>query len=226
MDQGPVVYIDVEHEQVLRDPDRADAHAASTEEARRRLAEAAGKPCVTVRYTEVLPHVLAELGPSAVVISGCFSAWEDYDFSAFDGLFAVIRSVAVPLLGICGGFQLLGFAHGARLGPIGPLQPGEEDPDASFAPGLRKERGFLGVDVDPECVMFRGLASRPRFFQSHYWEMKEAPVGFVVRASSDVSAIQAIEARGRPVFGVEFHPERFDETHPDGGVLLRNFLSG
>jgi anthranilate/para-aminobenzoate synthase component II len=28
----------------------------------------------------------------------------------------------------------------------------------------------------------------------------------------------------RPVFGVQFHPELFDEEHPHGGIILKNFL--
>jgi GMP synthase-like glutamine amidotransferase len=220
-----VVYVDTEHERVLRDPARAGSHAARLETAQERLASASGRPCLTVRYEKVSPRSLAPLAPSTIVISGCMSDWDDYDFSTFEGLFEVIRSASVPILGICAGHQLIGFAHGASWGPLGPLQPGETDPDPSFAPGLRKERGFHPVDADADCLLFREVGRRPQFFQSHYWELKEVPAGFMGRASSAISAIQAIECRDRPMFGVEFHPERFDAEHPDGEVLLRNFFA-
>ena len=28
----------------------------------------------------------------------------------------------------------------------------------------------------------------------------------------------------RPLFGVQFHPELFDEEHPEGRKILENFL--
>jgi len=27
-----------------------------------------------------------------------------------------------------------------------------------------------------------------------------------------------------PLFGVQFHPELFDQEHPDGRIILENFL--
>ena len=34
-----------------------------------------------------------------------------------------------------------------------------------------------------------------------------------------------IERLDRPVYGVQFHPEYYDEEHRDGEVVLRNFLA-
>jgi GMP synthase-like glutamine amidotransferase len=130
----------------------------------------------------------------------------------------------VPILGICAGHQLIGHAHGAAWGPLGRLQPGEVDPDPGFVPGQRKERGFLPVEVDPRCPIFRDLASVAIMFQLHYWQLEEAPPGFIARARSEWSPIQAIERQDRPVFGVQFHTERFDADHPHGGAVLRNFF--
>jgi GMP synthase-like glutamine amidotransferase len=43
--------------------------------------------------------------------------------------------------------------------------------------------------------------------QAHYWEVKEAPAGFKVLASSDECRIQVIKHESKPVFGTQFHPE-------------------
>ncbi len=231
-----IVYVDLEHESARRA--RAPSHAVKLEKARKRLARAAGQPCQVVHFPEVSPQQLAQLAPSAVVLSGSTTDWAEYDRGSLDGLIEVIRSAPAPILGICAGQQLIGHAHGARSEPMGQLQEGEVDPDPRFAAGMRKERGFVPLEINepgagpagPTCPLFRGLevgagCDRPCFFQSHYWELREVPAGFVARGRSASSPIQVIERLDKPVFGVQFHPERFDADHPDGDTLLRNFFT-
>ncbi|MBA3414241.1 MAG: gamma-glutamyl-gamma-aminobutyrate hydrolase family protein [Chloroflexia bacterium] len=220
-----VLYIDTEHDQVVDDPVLGVPHLAKIEEARRRLEAAAGSPCRVVRFPDVSLATIAHAEAAAVVISGCTTDWAKYDFGALAGLLDVIRAAPVPVLGICAGHQLVGFAHGAAWGPLGPLADGEADPHPHFAPGERKERGFLPVEVDADCPLFRDVGTIGIFFQSHYWQLEATPPGFVARASSPWSAIQTIERLDRPVFGVQFHPERADDAHPDGAAVLRNFFA-
>lgn len=220
-----IVYVDLEHEEVRRDPARARSQAAKFDTARSRLAWAAEEPCMVMRCREVCPQHLAQLEPSAVVLSGSTTDWGRYDLRSLEGLLDVIRSASIPILGICAGHQLIGYAHGASWGALGSLRDDELDPDPRFAPGENKERGFVPVDIDPTCLLFRGMGNRPYFFQSHYWHLQEVPAGFVARGHSAGSPIQVIEHLDRPVFGVQFHPERTDADHPDGNLLLRNFFT-
>ncbi|HEX7124587.1 MAG TPA: gamma-glutamyl-gamma-aminobutyrate hydrolase family protein [Thermodesulfobacteriota bacterium] len=219
-----VLYVDLEHERVLADPARAKGHLARREAGRARLAEAAGEGCDVVRFTEVSRERLEAVGPTAVVISGSTTDWAEYDPATLEPLVEAVRAAPVPILGICAGHQLIGRAHGAAWGPLGPLAPGEADPDPRFAPGQRKERGFLEVRLDTACPLFRGLESRADVFQSHYWHLVDVPEGFLRRASSPWSPVQALERLDRPVFGVQFHPERYDQAHPAGLAVLRNFF--
>ena len=219
-----VLYVDLEHERVLADPARARGHLTRREAARARLAEAAGEPCDVVRFTEVSRERLEAVRPAAVVISGSTTDWAEYDPAALERLAEAVRAAPVPILGICAGHQLIGRAHGAAWGPLGPLAPGEADPDPRFAPGQRKERGFLEVRLDTACPLFRGLGPSAEFFQSHYWHLAGVPEGFLLRAGSPWSPVQAIERLDRPVFGVQFHPERYDQAHPAGFEVLRNFF--
>jgi len=220
-----VLYVDLEHERVRADAEMGPAHRAKLEEAGRRLGEASGEPCETALAEDVTPGRIAERAPSAMVLSGCTTDWAAYDFRAWEGLLEVIRAGAVPTLGICAGHQVIGLAHGVPWGPLGPLETGEEDPDPRFAPGQRKQRGFRPVHLDPACPLFAGEGETATVFQSHYWQLEAVPDGFVRRASSAWSPIQAIERRDRPVFGVQFHPERFDPSHPAGGRVLKNFFA-
>ena len=220
-----VLYIDTEHDRVLAHPESGPAHRVKLEAARARLAAAAGGACLSLRFPEVSPTQVEHIAPVALVLSGSTTDWAEYDFSSLAGLLATIRAAPVPILGICAGHQLIGFAHGAPWGPLGPLQAGEVDPDPRFAPGRRKERGFLPIEVDPRCPLFRGLDQTAAFFQSHYWQLEDVPQGFAARAHSPWSPIQAIERLDRPVFGVQFHPERYSAAQPDGANVLRNFFT-
>ena len=220
-----VLYVDTEHDQVVEHPERGSVHRASMETVRDRLAAAAGEPCLVQRFAAVSPAQVEQIAPSALVIGGNRTDWSAYDSGELAGLLATIRAAPVPVLGICAGHQLIGRAHGAGWGPLGSLQPGEIDPDPAFAPGQRKEHGFLPVTIDQRCPVFHGLSPESTFFQYHYWQLEEVPTGFIIRARSPWSAIQAIERRDRPVFGVQFHPERYAPAHPGGAAVLRNFFA-
>ena len=220
-----VVYVDTEHERVLNHPEAGPRHRARLVETIDRLEMIARAPSELLGFAEVSPERIERSLPAAIVIGGNTTDWSEFDFEEMTGLLEVIRAARAPILGICAGHQLIGSAHHATWGPLGPLQHGEVDPDPRFAPGQRKQRGFLSVQLDARCPLFHGLATTALLFQSHYWQLDDVPQGFVVRASSPWSPIQAIERLDRPVFGVQFHPERYDTDHPDGAVILRNFLA-
>jgi GMP synthase-like glutamine amidotransferase len=220
-----VLYIDTEHDQVLEDPERGSVHRARIETVQDRLAAAAGEPCLVLRFAAATLAQIERIAPSALVIGGNLTDWALYDSADLAGILATIRAASVPILGICAGHQLIGRAHGAPWGPLGALRPEEIDPDPAFAPGQRKEHGFFSVAIDQQCPLFRGLPSRSTFFQYHYWQLDDVPAGFVIRAHSSWSRIQAMERRDLPVFGVQFHPERYESAYPDGATVLRNFFT-
>lgn len=220
-----ILLIDTEHDRVTEHPTLGPPHRARLDAARERVAAPADGECRTCSFRDVTLAWVERLAPEAIVIGGNTTDWQRYDPASLTGLIATIRAAPAPILGICAGHQLIGRAHGAEWGPLGPLREDEPDPDPRFAAGQRKERGFLPVQVDPTCPLFRGLEPSVPFFQSHYWQLATVPSGFVARASSSWSAIQAIERRDRPVFGVQFHPERSDQAHPQGAAVLRNFFA-
>lgn len=220
-----VIYVDTEHARVHEDADLGPPHCAHVEQARERLEEAAGRPCLVLPWAETTPDRVARLDPAALVIGGNTTDWALYLEAELAGLMATIRAAPVPILGICAGHQLIGRAHCAAWGSLGALQPGEIDPAPDFAPGQRKEFGFLPVVLDARCPLFADLPEMADFYQYHYWQLVDAPEGFVRRAHSPWSAVQAIERSDRPVFGVQFHPERYDAAHPSGAEVLRIFFA-
>jgi GMP synthase-like glutamine amidotransferase len=220
-----IVYIDTEHDRVISHPELGPAHQARIAALRDRLSNIGGQRCAVRHYATISPELVEREKPSALVIGGNVTDWAAYGWANLAGLLATIRTAPVPILGICAGHQLIGHAHGAAWGPLGRLQPGEVDPDPAFAPGQRKECGFLPVEVDPRCPIFHDVAPVAILFQHHYWHLEETPTGFVTRARSPWSPVQAIERLNRPVFGVQFHAERYDADHPDGEAVLRNFFA-
>jgi GMP synthase (glutamine-hydrolysing) len=189
-----------------------------------RFEQLAGMPCLLQHFTQVSPRRLAAVGARAVLLSGHSTLIDDYDPASLAPLLDVLHTTALPLLGLCGGHQLMGLAFGARPAPMDPLGPGEADPRPALAPGMRKEWGPFPVQVLGDDPLFADLPRRVVVEQRHFWELKALPEGFVRLASSDWCAIQAMRHTARPMYGVQFHPERYSDAHPDGRTILANFF--
>jgi GMP synthase (glutamine-hydrolysing) len=90
--------------------------------------------------------------------------------------------------------------------------------------GAKRERGFFDVETNGNGI-FRDLPNRITVWHSHCDEVKELPDGFKSTASNEVCKIQAMQHKNRPLFGVQFHPELFNEEFPAGKTLIENFLA-
>jgi GMP synthase (glutamine-hydrolysing) len=160
---------------------------------------------------------IEEISPSHIVLSGQSHPWDLYTPESLTGLLEVIRNAPRPILGVCGGHQQMALAFGARVGLMERLEPGEG------YQGARRERGFLEIETDGNGI-FHGLPRCVTVWQSHCDEVKELPAGFQRTAFNDTCSIQAMQHESMPLFGVQFHPELFDETHPQGRIIVESFL--
>jgi GMP synthase (glutamine-hydrolysing) len=220
-----LVYVDLEHERLQQEPEQSQRSMGKRLKIKYRLEDISGEPCLIVRYNHLTPELLRDLKVRVVTVSGCATDFEHYSEASLAGLRAVYREAAWPMLCFCGGMQLLAETYGAEIGPLGPLAPGETDPyKGAYIPGVKQERGFMTVRVNADHPIFDGLGQTPTLYQSHYWEVKEAPPEFRVLAESDLCQVQAIAHRDRPIIATQFHPEQYDETHLDGQKLLENFF--
>jgi len=157
------------------------------------------------------------LHPSHIILSGQSHPWDRYPTESLAGVVEVIRKASQPTLGVCGGHQQIALAFGAPVELMERLEPGEG------YEGAKRERGFFPVETTGESL-FEGLPPRITVWHSHFDEVKELPPGFTATAFNDNCAIQAMQHTERPLFGVQFHPELFDEDHPDGRRVIENFL--
>ncbi|MGH7475533.1 MAG: glutamine-hydrolyzing GMP synthase [Longimicrobiales bacterium] len=112
----------------------------------------------------------------------------------------------VPVLGICYGMQLIALLEG------GNVKAG------------RREYGRAEIEISEPDELFEGFerGERTTVWMSHGDHVDEPPPGYRVLARTAAVAVTAFKAQGRPLFGVQFHPE---VAHtPRGDEILSNFV--
>lgn len=129
--------------------------------------------------------------------------------------FAVTRGALdrdMPVLGICGGQQLLHVVLGGRL--IQHIPDAIADPLAHEQPNPRDEAGH-SVVVVPDTLLHRITGSGELPVNSaHHQAAADAPDGVVINARAPDGVIEGIEAPAyRFCLGVQWHPE----FHISGG---------
>jgi len=223
-----ICYVDLEHPErgpsMLSERPEATQRKADLLTIKARFERLSGELCLLLHFTQIDRVLLDRLGVRAVVVSGHSTLIDDYDRDDLAPLVEVIRETSAPLLGLCGGHQLIGLAFGAPSEPMGPLAAGETDPHPDLATGMRKEWGPYRVRLSAHDPLFEGLGETAVVEQRHFWDLKSVPAGFVQVATSDACPIQAIRHQSRPLYGVQFHPERYSDVYPDGRTMLTNFF--
>lgn len=171
--------------------------------------------------TDALAPDLARWAPSAVVLGPNETPFPAYPV-AFDRFLAWVRARRGPTLGICGGHQALALAHGAPVGPVHAVPAAT----TSYA-GMPKVSGPVGIRLmgDPDPLV-EGLPEDLTVTASHVDEVKDLPAGFRVLAIGDPARIQILRSDRRPMWGVQFHPEKppADGATDHGPAILLNFL--
>jgi GMP synthase (glutamine-hydrolysing) len=148
-----------------------------------------------------LPAIASDL-PQAIIISGNPALIRDTgtDFLAD---FEVLRTLTLPILGICFGHQVLGMLYDAEV------TIGKED---------REPRRMEILQTEP---LFTGLSSEDEFQEDHTEEIT-LPQNFTHLATSSHCFNEAMMHRERPMVGVQFHPESSGSA---GKALIANFLA-
>ncbi len=196
-----------------------DGQGASPRELRAvlgRLSE--GTEILTEPFHTVTPERVKTLKPSHIILSGQSHPWEQYAPESLRGVFEVIKKSAQPILGVCGGHQQIALAYGAPVELMARVEPG------TGYDGAKRERGYFPIETDQKGL-FAGLPRQVTVWHSHFDEVKQVPGGFRRTAWNETCPIQAMEHERRPVFGVQFHPELFNDEHPDGRRIMEAFLA-
>jgi GMP synthase (glutamine-hydrolysing) len=101
-----------------------------------------------------------------------------------------VFELGVPVLGICYGMHLMTQLLGGKVKGSG-----------------HREYGHAELTARTRSSLLTELSVPTRVWMSHGDSTEVLPPGFVVAASTSSSAVAAIEAPGRALFGIQFHPE-------------------
>jgi len=158
-------------------------------------------------YSEIVPHTMPveemlARNPKAIVLSGGpSSVYADGAPGIDTGLF----QAGTPVFGMCYGFQLMAAGLGGTVSPTGA-----------------REYGRTEVRIAEAGTLLADLPTEHRVWMSHGDSVTEAPAGFTVLASSDVTPVAAFEDTARGLAGVQWHPEVLHSEH--GQQVLEHFL--
>jgi len=181
--------------------------------------ESLGYETTIEHYAAVTSEYMDELLASGIILSGQGSPWDDYPEEELDQFKNVIRETSLPVLGICGGHQFLALTYdGGTVDRIERLEPGEG------YDGCRREYGYCEVRINTNDAIIGDAESSIMVFESHYDEVKTAPDIFEIVAANELCEVQAMRHSELPIYGVQFHPEIWEESFPDGRGILERFL--
>jgi len=158
-------------------------------------------------YSEIVHHNITAdqvraKNPAAIILSGGpSSVYED----GSPQLDPAILELGIPVLGICYGFQTLANLLGGRVDRSGIKEYGATELKVSAAGGI------LGDQPENQIC-----------WMSHGDQVMQAPDGFDVLASTDITPVAAFANPERKIYGVQWHPE---VKHSQFGQnVLENFL--
>ncbi len=105
-----------------------------------------------------------------------------------------LKNVNIPILGICFGHQLLGALYGAKVFDLGIMVKGMQEVEF-----LQQEKIFSGY-------------SQKMLFDQEHRQYIDLPPCFRQLARSKICDVEAMRHETKPIFSVQFHPERLDST--------------
>ncbi|HJX90039.1 MAG TPA: gamma-glutamyl-gamma-aminobutyrate hydrolase family protein [Pyrinomonadaceae bacterium] len=205
------------------------------------------EPQTEVAHVSQIAEAAERFKPDAIVLSGTLRDFDFYQQSILESFAAFIRKTTIPVLGICGGHQLVGLSFGARVVTLDKLEQHEQRDDRPQEYQYR----FVRI-TKPEDPIFEGLNANQqitaqekgahllRVWQNHGLQLDRVPDGFELLATSYLCRNQMMVKRteGQLIYTVQFHLEKSFEDwnksrtrweHPndsrDGRVLFENFLS-
>jgi GMP synthase (glutamine-hydrolysing) len=208
----------------------------------------AESPDVRIMHlSEVTPEAVEAFGADAVVLSGTLRDFDYYNPAMIARFRDFVVNTDVPVLGICGGHQLVGMAFGAEIITLDRKRPSERRENRLVEYQYRYVK-VLGADpifdrieerhqsVDPMPQGRRGIL---RVWQNHGLMVDRVPDGFENLAAGYLCPIQMMVRRTERqlIYTVQFHieksfedwnrPKSFWDHHVesrDGRIIFENFL--
>ncbi len=216
---------------------------------RNNIARLIRRPETHIAHLSEVATAAAAFRPDAIVLSGTLTDFDLYSPALLAKFGDFVRTTRTPVLGICGGHQLIGLSFGARVLTLDKQEQHENRTRRSFEYQYR----FIRI-TDPDDPIFRGIkdpdtglwqdytteARILRVWQNHGLQLDRVPVEFELLATAYFCRNQMMVKRtgGQLIYTVQFHLEKsfedYDRTratrwaHPnesrDGRIIFENFL--
>src|SRR6266508_2034807 len=206
------------------------------------------QPETRIVHVTALADGVSEFQPHATVLSGTLRDFDYYNPEILENFGGFIRQTTTPVLGICGGHQLIGLSFGARVVTLDSQEQRERRDNRITEYQYRRGRIvdpadpiFAGIH-HPQSGIWRGFTAdgrNLRVWQNHGLQLDRVPDGFTLLATSYLCKNQMMVKRsdGQMIYTVQFHLEKSFEDwnksrtrweHPnqsrDGRILFENFL--
>jgi GMP synthase-like glutamine amidotransferase len=205
-------------------------------------------PVTKVVHISEVAAAIDEFQPDAIVLSGTLRDFDYYKPELLAGFSDFIHQTRTPVLGICGGHQLIGLSFGARV-----LTLDQQEQEKRRTNRVTEYQYRFVRIVEPEDPIFNGIDNPEsrvwqdytregrilRVWQNHGLQLDRVPDGFQLLARSYLCRNQMMVKRSEDqlIYSVQFHLEKsFEDWHSnptrwehpnesrDGRLLFENFL--
>ena len=206
------------------------------------------EPVTKIVHVSELPSAVEEFQPDAIVLSGTLRDFDYYKTELLSGFSDFIHHTPIPVLGICGGHQLIGLSFGARI-----LTLDQQEQEQRRTNRVTEYQYRFVRIVEPEDPIFQDIDNPDsrgwqdytregrilRVWQNHGLQLDRVPDGFELLARSYLCRNQMMVKRSENqfIYSVQFHLEKsFEDWNKnrtrwehqnesrDGRLLFENFL--
>ncbi len=198
-----------------------------------------------VHFTELTHELVQDFNAEAIILSGTLRDFDFYEPHLFAQLDEFLRTTSIPILGICGGHQMVGQAFGAKVVTLDEKPPSEQRTNRQVEYQYR----FVTITDEHDPIFVR-LLGHPgyerqhknskvmRVWQNHGLQLDHLPAGFKHLARGYLAEQQMMVRRTAEqlIYGVQFHIEKSFQDWQldtywnhrvesrDGRLIFENFL--